>query len=107
VTTRAVTVGEDDVFTGVYSQTVVLVVDGGLIDGDTGRRTDIESVSVVAAVGDIAIGVVNCDRGDGQVLGVVDAEALDGSVLDVEAGDARIDHLVGVEELGLERVSDV
>jgi hypothetical protein len=101
MTYRAVTVGECDVLTGVDRQTVILVVDGGLVDGDTGGRANIESVGVVAAVGDVSSAVVNLDRGDGQVLGVVDAEALDGSVLDVKAGDGRIDHLVRREELGL------
>jgi hypothetical protein len=33
---QAVTVGEDDVHTRVDRQTVILVVDGGLVDGDTG-----------------------------------------------------------------------
>jgi hypothetical protein len=104
MTYRAVTVGEDDVLTRVDRQTVVLVVDGGLIDCDTSGRANVKSVSVVAAVGDVSSAVVNLDRGDCQVLGAVDAEALDGRVLDIEAGDARINHIVSVEELGLGRV---
>jgi hypothetical protein len=107
VTTRAITVGEGNVLTGVDCQTIVLVVDGGLVDCDTGGRANIESVGVVAAVGDVSIAVVNLDRGDGQVLRVVDTEALDGRVLDVQPGDARIVHLVRVEELGLQGVLDL
>ena len=97
----AVTVGEDDVFAAVDSQAVVLVVNPGLVDGNAGGRADIESVSIMTAIGDVSIFVVDGNRVDHQILGIVDAEALDRGVFDVDSSDGGIDHLVGKEKLGL------
>ena len=81
VATVAVAASESDVFTTVDGKTVVLVVDGGTGDGDVLRVTDIESVSVVAALG-VTILVVDGDVVDGEGVGGVDREDLDGGVLD-------------------------
>lgn len=55
----------------------------------------------MAAVLDIAVGVVNRDVDDVQILGIVDGETLDRGVLDVQALDGRAVELMGVEEFRL------
>lgn len=78
-----------------------LVVDVSTSNGDTSRRTDIESVSVVALVLAITSGVVNGNAGKSELLSVVDGEDLNGRILDLDVLDVRVGHLVSVEELGL------
>lgn len=100
VATRAGTAGEGDVGTGVDSQAVVLVLDVGARDVDTGGGADIESIGVVAS-SRVTGGVVEGDVVDAQVGGAVDGESLDGGVQDVQALDVGALEAVGVEELGL------
>ena len=97
----AVTIREDNIFTAVNSQAVVLVVNLGLVNGDAGGRIDTESVGVMTAIGGVSIFVVDGDRVDQQILGTADAEAMDRGVFDVDSSDGGIDHVVGKEELGL------
>lgn len=85
---------------GVDSQTVILVVDGRAGDVDTVTGADVESVGVVAAVA-IAVGVVDGDSTESQLLCAVDAEDLHGGVLDVDVLNLGVGQTVGVEELGL------
>lgn len=101
VAARAGAAREMDVGARVDGEAVVLVLDVGVGDGDAGGGADVEGVGVVAAVGDVAGGVVDGDVVEGEVGGAVDAEALDGGVLDVQVGDGGLLHGVSVEELGL------
>jgi hypothetical protein len=78
-----------------------LVVNVGTSNSDTGGRTNIESISVVALVLAITSGVVNGNAIKSELLGAVDGEDLDGRILDLDVLDLRVGHLVGVEELGL------
>jgi hypothetical protein len=96
--TVAVAVGEDDVLAGVDSQAVVLVVDGGAVDGDVGAGADVKGIGVVAQLG--TGGVIDQHVLDGEVVGL-DAEALDGGVVDLQTDDVGLVQLVGGEELGL------
>jgi hypothetical protein len=85
---------------GVDSQAIILVVNHGVGDVDTGAGTDVESIGVVATLA-ITVGVVNSDSIHSKAICIVDAEDLDGGVLDVNALDLGVDHLVGSEELWL------
>lgn len=75
-------------------------MDSRVDDIDTGARPNVESVGVVTTVA-IAIGVVDRDSTNSEIVCIIDAEDLDGRVLDIDVLDLRIDHLVGREELGL------
>jgi hypothetical protein len=75
-------------------------VDSGVGDVDAGAFANVESISIVATVV-IAVSVVDSDAAQGEVASTVDAEDLDGRVLDIDVLDLGVDHLVGVEELGL------
>ena len=101
VATRAGTTNEVDVGARVNGQAVILVLDVGVGDGDASGAADVESVSVVATVGDITSSVVDGDVVQNQVGGTVDGETLDRGVLDVQVGDGGLLQGVGVEELGL------
>lgn len=76
-------------------------MDVGTIDGDTGGRTDIESISVVALVVAVSGRVVDGNAGEGKLLRVVDGEYLDRRVLNLDVLDLGVGHAVGVEELRL------
>ena len=89
VTTRAGTTGEVNIGSGVDGQAVILVLDVGVGDGDTGGAADVESVSVVATVGDVTGGVVNGDLVKGEISSTIDGETLYRRVLDVQVGDGR------------------
>jgi hypothetical protein len=78
-----------------------LVVNVGTSNGDTGGRTNIESIGVVALALAITSGIVNGNAIKGKLLRAVDGEDLDGRILDLDILDLRVGHLVGVEELGL------
>jgi hypothetical protein len=75
-------------------------VDNRVGDVDTSAGTDVEGVGVVATLA-VTIGVVDSDSIQSKAIGTVDAEDLDGRVLDVDVLDLGVDHLVGIEELGL------
>jgi hypothetical protein len=75
-------------------------VDSRVGDVNTGAFSHVESVGVVTTVV-ISIGVVDRDTAKGELASTVDAEDLNGRVPDVGVLDLRVDHLVGVEELGL------
>lgn len=75
-------------------------MDSGVGYVDAGAFANVESISVVATVG-IAVGVVDSDAAQGELASTVDAEDLDGRVLDIDVLDLGVNHLVGVEELGL------
>lgn len=98
--TAAGAAGEGDVGARVDGKAVVLVLDDGTGDVDTGRRTDIKGIGIVATTG-VAGRVVQVDIVDAKVGGAVDAESLDGSVLDTQSLDPGVLKGVGVEELGL------
>jgi hypothetical protein len=99
VTAGAGSASELDVGTGVDSEAVVLVLDVGVGNVDTGGAADVESVGVVAAVGLVTGGVVDGDVVKGDRLGSVDRKSLDGCVLDVQVRNGGRGHAVGVEEL--------
>lgn len=101
VTTRAGASNEVDVGARVDGKAVILVLDVGVGDGDASGAADVESVSVVATVGDITSGVVDGDVVKGEVSGTIDGETLNRGVLDVQVGNGGLLHGVGVEELGL------
>jgi hypothetical protein len=82
-------------------ETTDLIVNVGTSNGDTGGRTNIESIGVVALVLAITSGVVDSDAIKSKLLGAVDGEDLNGRILDLDVLDLRVGHLVGVEELGL------
>jgi hypothetical protein len=84
----------------VDSQAIILVVNNRVGDVDTSARTDVKSVSVVTTLA-VTIDVVDSDSIQGKAIGTVDAEDLDRGVLDIDALDLGVDHLVGIEELGL------
>ena len=75
-------------------------MDDGVGDVDAGTVANVESISVVATVV-IAIRVVHSDATHSELTSTVDAEDLDGGVLNVDVLNLGVDHLVGVEELGL------
>lgn len=75
-------------------------MDGRAGDVDTVAGADVESVSVVAALG-ISVGVVDGDSTDSQLLGAADAEDLRGGILDEDVLNLGVGQAVGVEELGL------
>lgn len=83
----------------VDSKTVVLVLHVGIADGDVGTLANVEGVSVVAAVL-VTVRVIDGNAVKNQVVGL-HAKSLDGGVLDIQAGDGRVNHGMGVEELGL------
>ena len=101
VATRAGTTDEVDVGARVDGKAVILVLDVGVGDSDASGAADIESVGVVATVGDITSSVVDGDVVKDQVSSTVDGETLDRGVLDVQVGDGGLLHGVGVEELWL------
>ena len=84
---------------GVDSQAVVLVLHDSVANSDAGALANIETISVVAAVG-VTVRVVNSDAAEDQVVRL-DTECLNGRVLDVQAVNGRIVQVMGVEELGL------
>ena len=84
--------------TRVDGQAIILVVDGGTVDGDVGTLTNVKGIGVVALAR--TGGVVNGHVSDGQVVSQ-NAEALDRGVVDLQAGDAGLVELVSLEELGL------
>ena len=75
-------------------------MDIGASDVDAGARTNIESISVVGAIG-ITIGVVDRDTAQREIASTVDAEDLDGRVLDIDVLNIRVNRTMGVEEFGL------
>jgi hypothetical protein len=81
VTTRAVAAGESDVGATVDSKAVVLVVDGGAANSNSGRGSYVESIGVVATLG-VAVLVVNGEPVELGVGSSVDGEDLDRGVLD-------------------------
>lgn len=99
MTTGASSSDEVDVSTAVDSKTIVLVLDVGVGDVDTGGVADIKSIGVVAAVGDISGSVVDGNVIKGKTIGAVDRETLDRGVLDVESGDGGGSQAMSVEEL--------
>jgi hypothetical protein len=103
VAAGACTAGKGNVGAGVDGEAIILVLDVGVGDGDAGRAADVKGVGVVAAVSDVAGGVVDGDVVKCEVGGGVDGEALNGGVLDVEVVDVGLLHGVGVEELTRER----
>jgi hypothetical protein len=92
VSAGAGTAGEVDVSARVDGQAVVLVLDVRVGDVYTGRATNIESIGVVAAVGNITSGVVDGDLVKSEVLCTVDGETLHRCVLDVESSDGGRGH---------------
>lgn len=84
----------------VDSNTVVLVVNLGTVNGDTSALTDIKAIGVVSALG-ITLSIVNGHLVDGQTVDGVDADSLDRGVLDVQVVEDRVSQAVGGEELGL------
>lgn len=99
VPTGASAAGEVNVCTRVDSEAVVLVLDVCVGNSDSRGATNIEGIGVVAAVGDIASGVVDGDLVKCEISRTVDGEALYGCVLDVQSSDAGLLQGVGVEEL--------
>lgn len=69
---------------GIDGHAVILVVDSGTRDVDTGARSDIKGVCVVGT-SIIAFGVIDGHTGDGQIGSAVDTEHLDWRVLELEA----------------------
>jgi hypothetical protein len=80
---------------------IYLVVDVGTIDGDTGGRTNVESIGVVALVIAVTRRVIDGNASESQLFGVVDGEDLDRRILDLDVLDLGVGHAVGVEELRL------
>lgn len=97
--TRASATDEVDVRSRIDRKTVILVFDIGIGNSNATGATNIESISVMAAVGDIAGGVVNGDMVESEVSGGVDRETLDWGVLDVQIGNGGLFEGVSVEKL--------
>jgi hypothetical protein len=83
----------------VDGHAIVLVVDGGVGDGDPSGGSDVEAVRVGTLV--IAILAVNVDAAHRQRLAVVDTEDLHGRVEDRDVLDGGVSQVVSLEELGL------
>lgn len=106
VTTRAGSASEGDVGSGIDGEAVVLVLDIGARDVDTGGAADIKSVGVVAKSVSVRVQFITSAVVDGHVLDVdvlstVDREALHWGVLDVEPLNGGVGHVVSVKELWL------
>ena len=99
MTAGASTTGEVDVSARVNSQTVVLVLDVGVRNIDASGAADIECISVMTTIGNIASGVVDGDVVESEFLCAVDGETLNRRVLDVQSGDRGRGQGVSVEEL--------
>lgn len=84
----------------VDSNTVVLVVNLGTVNGDTSALTNIEAISVVSTLR-VTLSIINGHLVDGKTVDGVDADSLDRGVLDVNVVEDRVSQAVGGEELGL------
>lgn len=83
----------------VDSQTIILVLDYGIADGDIGACANIKGISVVASVV-IAVRVVNGNMIQHEVISQ-NTKSLHGGIFDVETSDSRVIQAVCIEELGL------
>jgi hypothetical protein len=75
-------------------------VDNRVGDVDTSTGADIESIGIVASLA-VAINIINSNSVQSKTVGSIDAEDLNRGVLDCDVLDLGVDHLVGIEELGL------
>jgi len=90
VAARAGSTSETDISSRVDGKAIILVLDIGAGDVHTRRGADVKGVSVMAAVLDVTVSVVDGDVDDLEVLGRVDRETLDRGVLDIETFDGRV-----------------
>lgn len=97
MTAGAVEVVNDDVGTAGDGNTVILVVDDGVLHGNVCALGDVETVAVVGGwvavgggVGCVSGGVVQGEARNGEVLNIFDLEAVNGPVDDVEVGDLGV-----------------
>lgn len=90
---------ECDVGSTVDSDAIVLIVNDGIGNGDTSRRTNIKSIRVVAER--VTRRTVNGNLVHGELSRAIDGESLHRRVLDGQAVNGRVCHAVSVKELGL------
>lgn len=106
VATRAVDVVNGDLGSTSDSNTIILVVNGDVLQSDIVTGRDIEAVTVVSssivtasAVRLIASRVVQSQTRNGEVLDTIDVEAVNRPVLDVESGDLGVIDMLHYNEV--------
>jgi hypothetical protein len=106
VATRAVHVVNNNLSSTGNCNTVILVVNLDILQGNVVTGRDIESVAVVgcslAAASRVRLvpcGVVQNETGEDDVLASSDAEAVNGPVHDVQVGDLGVVGLLNDEEV--------
>ena len=92
--------GERNIGARVDGKAVILVLDNGARDVNTGRRANVKGISVVSTTS-ITSRVVHVHIGNVEVVGTVDGHELNRSVLDVQVLDVRVGETVGVKGLWL------
>jgi hypothetical protein len=106
VASRASHACDENVGTGGDGDTVVLVLDDNVFEGDGVGRRDIEAIRVVGGwvrarfgVRSIASRVVESEARDGKTLAAGDFEAVSGPVLDVQVGNDSVSNVFDNEEV--------
>lgn len=98
--TGAVTASKGNVGTGVDSQAVVLVLYYSSGNVHAGRRANVESICVVAALG-VSERVVHVDIVQAEISHRVYAKSLNWCVQDIKRLDVGVFEIMSAEKLGL------
>lgn len=97
VTTRAIEIVNGNFGTTGNSDTVILVINGDVLQSDIVTGGNVESVAVMSSsvittgiIGFVTCRVIQSQSRNGEVLNTVDIETVDGPILDFQVGDLGV-----------------